>query len=56
MNELLLAIARDLPSTAVLILFVYVTSSQYKEALALLRDHLKDISALLEKCLDKEIE
>lgn len=54
MNELLLAIARDLPSTAVLILFVYVTSSQYKEALALLRDHLKDISALLADCLKAE--
>lgn len=51
MNDVLLAIARDLPSTAVLILFVYVTSMQYREALALLKEHLEDISNLLAECL-----
>lgn len=51
MNDVLLAIARDLPSTAVLILFVYVTSMQYREALTLLKEHLEDISNLLAECL-----
>ena len=51
MDELILALAKDLPSTAVLLLFVYVTSMQYREALTLLKEHLEDISNLLAECL-----
>lgn len=54
MNDVLLAIARDLPSTAVLILFVYVTSMQYREALTLIKEHLEDISNLLAECLKRK--
>ena len=51
MEEIIIAIVRDLPSTAVLILFVWFTSQQFKQITNLLSEHLKDINKLLEQCL-----
>lgn len=54
MNDILLAIARDLPSTAVLILFVYVVNKQFGQAIELIRQHLQDVNRLLERCISKD--
>lgn len=51
MEELILTIVKDLPSTAVLILFVWFTSKQFNRAIDLIAQHLKDINRLLEQCL-----
>jgi urease accessory protein UreF len=51
MEEIIIAIVRDLPSTAVLILFVWFTSKQFHQITYLLSEHLKDINKLLEACL-----
>ena len=50
-TDWLIAIARDLPSTAVLILFVWVVNRQFTAAIDLLRQHLADVSKLLDRCI-----
>lgn len=54
MNDVILAVAKDLPSTAVLILFVYVVNKQFSLAIELIRQHLADINKLLEKCIETD--
>lgn len=54
-TDWVVAIARDLPSTAVLILFVWVVNRQFTAAIDLLRQHLSDVSKILERCIDREI-
>jgi len=51
MEEIAIAVIRDLPSTAVLILFVWITSKQFQQAIALISDHLKEINKILEICM-----
>lgn len=51
MENIIIAIVKDLPSTAVLILFVWFTSKQFQQITTLLSEHLKDINKLLEQCL-----
>lgn len=52
MEDIIIAVVRDLPSTAILILFVWFTSKQFSEITTLLSQHLKDIHKLLEQCLN----
>lgn len=56
MSDLLLALARDLPSTAVLLLMMYLVNRQFSEVLSVVKAHLDDISRLLERCLDGKLE
>ena len=51
MEEIAVTIIRDLPSTAVLILFVWFTSKQFQQAIDLIGDHLKEINKLMEICM-----
>lgn len=51
MDELLVTLARDLPSTAVLILFLCLTNRQFGQLLDILESHLTQIHALLQKCI-----
>ncbi len=51
MEEIIVQVVRDLPSTAVLILFVYMTNKQFRVAMAMMSEHLADINKILESCL-----
>ena len=51
MEDIIIAVVRDLPSTAVLILFVWFTSKQFSQITNLLSQHLKEINKLLEQCI-----
>ena len=51
MEDIVIAIIRDLPSTAVLVLFVWFTSKQFQQAIVLIGEHLKEINKLLESCI-----
>ena len=51
MQEIILALAKDLPSTAILILFLYLTNRQFERLLTMLAGHLRQLNSLLEKCI-----
>lgn len=51
MEDVAIAVIRDLPSTAVLILFVWFTSKQFQQAITLISEHLKEINKILEICM-----
>lgn len=53
MEELTVTLVRDLPGTAVLILFVWLTNKQFSKAVDMISDHLKEINAILEQCVKK---
>ncbi len=54
MNELILALAKDLPSTAVLLLFLWQTGKQFDRLVSALESHLAELSRLLGECIDRE--
>lgn len=51
MEDIVITVVRDLPSTAVLILFVWFTSKQFQQAIKLISEHLKEINKILELCM-----
>lgn len=54
MNELIIAIARDLPSTAVLLLFLWQTGKQFDRLTGALESHLAELSRLLGDCINSD--
>lgn len=57
MEEVIIAVIRDLPSTAILILFILFVSRQFRSATEMLSDHLHQLNQLIAKCMQtKEIE
>lgn len=52
-ESLLTTIVRDLPSTTVLILFVWLTNKQFHRGMDMMGDHLKDLNVILEQCIKK---
>lgn len=54
MEEVIVTIVRDLPSTAVLILFVSFVSKQFQQTTKLLADHLENLNKLIAKCIESK--
>ena len=52
MEDVIIAVVRDLPSTAVLILFVWATNRQYQNAMELLSNHMNHINEILQSCIE----
>lgn len=51
MEDLATGILRDLPSTALLLIFIYYVSKQFDRALNLLSNHLDQLNALIRECI-----
>lgn len=57
MEDLLAGVIRDLPSTGILVLFVWFVSKQFTQALEMLKQHLDQLNSLIEQCIkSKDIE
>lgn len=54
MNDLMLALAKDLPSTAVLLLFLWQTGKQFDRLTSALENHLAELSRLLGDCIKSD--
>lgn len=54
MEELITAIATDLPSTAALILILYLVNSQFAQVIRVVEKHLEDVNRLLQACIDRQ--
>lgn len=52
MEDIPLALARDVPSLAVLVIFVILTGRQFSTMTDHVAKHLDQINKLLEKCMD----
>lgn len=57
MEEIILSVVRDLPSTGILILFVWFTSKQFNKIVEMLGEHLAQINKIMEQCIrSKNVE
>lgn len=57
MEEIIIAVVRDLPSTAILILFIWFVAKQFNSATQMLSSHLEQLNKLIETCIrSKDIE
>lgn len=52
MNEFFYQLARDLPSTGVLLLLLYLVNQQFAQGLTLLTKQMEDTNELLRRCID----
>jgi len=52
MEEFLYQIARDLPSTGVLLLLLYLVNQQFGQGMAMLTKQMEDTNELLRRCID----
>lgn len=52
MEEFLYQIARDLPSTGVLLLLLYLVNQQFGQGMVMLTKQMEDTNELLRRCID----
>jgi len=52
MEEFLYQIARDLPSTGVLLLLLYLVNQQFGQGMVMLTKQMEDTNELLQRCID----
>lgn len=52
MEEFLYQIARDLPSTGVLLLLLYLVNQQFGQGMAMLTKQMEETNELLRRCID----
>lgn len=52
MEEIIVAVAKEVPTTAVLILFVYLVNAQFERAIDLITKHLSGVVSLIEICIN----
>lgn len=53
MEELFLALAKDLPSTAILLLMLWLVNKQFTQVLDAVDRHLESVNKLLATCIDQ---
>ena len=54
MEAIVSDIVKELPSTGILILFVWFVGKQFDVALKLLADHLEQLNKLIESCMERK--
>lgn len=52
MEEFIYQIARDLPSTGVLLLLLYLVNQQFGQGMAMLTKQMEETNELLRRCID----
>ena len=53
MEEFFIQLAKDLPSTGVLLLLLYLVNTQVTSGIAMLTKQMEDTNELLRRCIDK---
>jgi hypothetical protein len=53
MSEWLIEVVKDLPSTGILLLFLYLVNEQVKQVISLFKDALTEQTNLLKDCMSK---
>lgn len=56
MEELITAIATDLPSTAALLLILYLVNSQFAQVIKVVERHLENVNTLLQRCIERGLD
>ncbi len=56
MEEIVANIVKELPSTGLLILFVWFVGKQFDLAMKLLTDHLNQLNGLIANCMESKKE
>ena len=51
MEEIILNLLRDLPSTGLFVLFIFMINKQFRQALNMLTAHLDQLNGLIASCL-----
>lgn len=52
MEEILLSLIKELPSTGLLVLFLWFVGKQFDTAMKLLKEHLDQLNALIKGCIE----
>lgn len=55
LNDILMGVIKDLPSTAILLLFVILVNKQFTHAIESIQRYLNDLTELLRICISSNV-